>query len=117
MNCCAKGESGKHWICFHAPSYGMLEWFDPLGKLPSAYNTAFPKFINRHSCVSFIYNSRNTQSLQSITCGLHCIFFIIHRSMGYSMNEILSSIYVSDIPDECDAQVESFVQSLFSEYL
>ncbi len=74
---------GSHWIVLHVTnskveicdSYGfsVSNWF--------SYPSPLIKFLNRYTSTHAFRASPRLQSLNSYTCGLFCIYFIIYRNI------------------------------------
>ncbi len=69
--------SGKHWICFVKSNNFSVECFDSLGISSEKQNLLqqYCNFKARH----LNFNITQFQKIDSITCGLFCIYFIIER--------------------------------------
>ena len=76
---------GEHWVAFHVPKEDVLEFFDSYGQHPSKYG--FQDFIRRFSTV--IWNAVTIQSPTSNVCGQYCIYFLLKRNSGNSINCIV----------------------------
>ena len=76
---------GQHWIAIHVDGNGRGEFFDSFGRRP---NQLFERYMNEH-CISWVYNTRQLQSLISSFCGYYCIFYCMFRSRGINMNGIV----------------------------
>ncbi len=48
-------------------------------------------------CKKIVYNEKRVQGLFSNTCGAWCLFFLLYRSKGYSMNKIVKSMSDKDM--------------------
>ena len=101
-------ETGEHWIAVHVDEEGNGEYFDSYG-LPPLHD-AFENFLNRH-CKTWTWNDRQIQQLASTVCGQHCIFYLTHRYLGLSLQEI-RSFFTEDFRDN-DRIVESYVKELW----
>ena len=77
---------GQHWIAIFHPIFGNIEYFDPIGEKPS--NKEIFEFINLNE-KNYIYNSQRIQYVNSHNCGLFCIFYLILKSRGLEMTDIL----------------------------
>ena len=92
-------QPGTHWIAIFTESDGDIEFFDSYGLPPSTY----------HFSQTFTsYNTTTLQSLTSTTCGHHCIYYLFHRSLGFSLPQILRT-YTSN-PNTNDQIVTHFIR-------
>jgi hypothetical protein len=78
--------SGKHWCLVIFFNKKECEFFDPLGKRPDYYQFNHSLF---QSCSVIKFNKYPVQSLTSVNCGHHCIFFAHHRARGLEPSEIM----------------------------
>ena len=81
-------QPGRHWVVFYFPSRGPVEFFDSMGRPPDYYYRRFKRVLlnnGRH----FMYNDKRLQQQGTVTCGQYCIFYIVHRSRGWSMKRIV----------------------------
>jgi hypothetical protein len=81
------GERGLHWVVFHFPSRGPLEFFDSLGNPPEYYHRRFQNILMVNGAKYGYFDSR-IQSETSSLCGQYCIYFVLQRMKGRSMNSI-----------------------------
>jgi hypothetical protein len=67
----------KHWICFIKSDKNTIECFDSLGISSDKKDLLkrYCKFTGKH----LTFNLNQFQKLDSITCGLFCVYFIIER--------------------------------------
>ncbi len=79
-------EEGEHWTAIYIDETGRGDFFDPYG-IPPLYKT-FVNFLDKH-CVSWQYNKTRLQGLTSAVCGQYCIFFLLHRCRGLSLDTIV----------------------------
>ena len=87
VNSDAAGEPGEHWLAIYVLE--RVEFFDSFGMHPSAYSLNIP--------TALIVLKSPIQSLNSDTCGEHCILFLSRRAHGVSITSIRSS-YSSNHP-------------------
>lgn len=85
-------KQGEHWVSFYFDSPNnqklsitMPEYFDPYGLLP--LRQSFLDFMGK----PFFYSTHLIQSPLSLTCGHYAIYYIIKRSEGNSLQQIVSS--------------------------
>lgn len=97
-------QPGEHWICFYFPAIGYPEYFDSYGLAPQE---EFETFLNK----SYLYSTAFVQFPLSSACGQYCLYFILQRSKGYSMANIISSFSTNKL--ENDAMVNSIVEDSF----
>ena len=96
---------GKHWVCVFSPNSSHPEFFDSLGRAPSAYSDAIPIFLGE----KYVYNSIRLQAPNSSTCGLYCLYYLYHRLRGHTFFEILDR-FSKDL-EHNDALVIDFYRS------
>jgi len=101
---------GEHWCLILLLSKKHNEFFDPYGNSPTLYN--FDKSIF-DSVDDVIYNDTCVQGLAP-TCGHHCIFFGIHRAIGYPMEHIVKKLYSQNLCKN-DNMVFNFVKDTYGE--
>jgi len=83
---------GSHWISIYIDSSGKGEYFDPLAMpIPEG---PIQKFL-RTNCRSVSRAAVPVQGSMSSACGPHCLFFLLLRSRGLSMNRIIN-LYSKD---------------------
>lgn len=97
--------TGKHWVTFYFPSKGPDEFFDSLGKTPKDYKVAFETLLQNQ----YIMNCNQLQQSTSDTCGLYCVYYVINRCNGKTMNEIVKPFNVNK-PSYNDHYVTYFVK-------
>ncbi|PJE78540.1 hypothetical protein CI610_02510 [invertebrate metagenome] len=78
-------KQGQHWIAMYIDEKRRGEYYDPYGLSP--FHLDFINFLNRQ-CKTWIYNPVAVQHLNSLVCGQHCIYYLVHREMGMTMNDI-----------------------------
>ena len=71
-------------MTFYFPSREKGEFFDSYGHPPEYYDESF-KFETIET-----WNKRKLQSSWSEVCGQYCIFYLYHKSRGYSMSKIVN---------------------------
>ena len=101
---------GKHWVAFYFQSSHEGEFFDSYGRAPVNYSRQFVNFLNRNSS-AWNSNHKELQSLFSTVCGEYCIFYLMHRSRGVSMNTIVN-LFSSD-KHLNDEKVYGFIAKYF----
>ena len=76
---------GQHWIAMYIDKDRRGEYYDPYGIPP--FHSVFVNFLNKQ-CVVWTYNPIQVQHMNSLVCGQHCIYYLIQRSRGNSMQQI-----------------------------
>ena len=76
---------GGHWVTIHFDRNKRAEYFDSFG-LPPVF-AEFEQFMNDNSKF-WLHNKRVVQDVYSSACGHHCIFFAVHRCIGFDMGAI-----------------------------
>lgn len=87
-------EPGKHWVAFFFTEDGKGEFFDSFGMPPQHYNLDWKKWLESNS-YSWTYNRHCVQPILSATCGLHALFYLLHRCTGMTMSKI-QRLYTTD---------------------
>ena len=98
---------GEHWVAIYIDKDRRAEYFDSFGMLP-LFNE-FASFLNNNS-KSWICNKRVVQDIYSSACGFHCIFYAVHRCVGFSVGSI-ANMYTNDVVFN-DVIVEEFVRNM-----
>ena len=80
---------GRHWVVFHFPEDGPCEFFDSLGVKPEGYQTRFKQVLEDNGS-RYVFTLDRMQPMNSVTCGLYCIYFVKHRYRNISFSNILS---------------------------
>ena len=79
-------KAGEHWVAFYIPSdttISPMEYWDSYGLKPPKI---FMSFLNP----TYLRNTKFIQHPLSSTCGQYCIYYILKRYTGHSMEEIVS---------------------------
>lgn len=81
---------GSHWIALVRLDGTNYQIFDSLG-CDFDYLEKYLKFKN----AKYTYNTQAFQSENTNTCGLYCLYWLVHRMMSISLsfNELLSEIF------------------------
>ncbi len=99
---------GTHWIAIYVDEDGSVDYYDSYGKLPLAKEIkGLVKGFDR-----FNYNSKQVQSYYSSVCGQHCIFFLVKRHKGQSLDFIVNN-YFNDSLTFNDNYVKRFVEEKY----
>ena len=96
---------GTHWVAFYFPSHEKGEFFDSYGHPPEHYKSF--KFYKPE-----IWNNRKIQSSWSEVCGQYCIFYLYHKSRGYSMSKIVNMFTNNTSLNDCN--VACYVKKHFN---
>lgn len=100
---------GKHWIFIYIPSpYKPMEWFDPLGNLPSRYNSKLHDFVSRRGTFPFLANTKAVQDQTSSACGQFCLTMGDMRGRGLSFDRSMHWFQLKDLVTN-DTAVNGFV--------
>jgi hypothetical protein len=97
--------AGQHWCVVIFFNNRECEFFDPLGQRPDRYH--FHHFLFQ-KCDIIKYNKFPIQSLTSVNCGHHCIFFAHHRARGLDPREIMFFYSKNDLAFN-DQMVYTFI--------
>jgi hypothetical protein len=109
-NTATSNSKGEHWFCVVKTKKNELELFDSLGvneNKEDFYLTNL-KFKEKH----LTFNQTQFQENSSETCGLFCLYFIVHYLYNYelSFDDLLEAIFVTDC-----SKNESLVKQFFDE--
>lgn len=86
LNTDPSDKPGEHWVAVYIGE--TPEFFDSLGHSPSHYYNEFEYLlVNRGP--KYMYNAKRIQNYGSDVCGHYCIFYVVLRSMGYSLKDIV----------------------------
>ena len=98
---------GEHWVAIYIDKNRPGEYFDSFG-MSSLFNE-FVTFLDNNS-KSWTSNNRIVQDVYSSACGFHCIFYAVHRCVGFDVGSI-ANMYTNDTVFN-DAIVEEFVSKM-----
>jgi hypothetical protein len=76
---------GKHWIAFLYDD-DTLECFDSYGSSPDGYSVYLRQFMGTFYRIKV--NKKRLQSNDTAGCGQYCLFYLMCRTRGYSMDQI-----------------------------
>ena len=77
---------GTHWVCVvHQPDSDDVEYFDSFGVQPSDVVLDYMKTSGK----GVVYSDSHIQDINSVTCGYYVCYFILERSKGRPMTDIL----------------------------
>ena len=79
-------QPGTHWIVVYIDKQRRADYFDSFGMAPTVKE--IKHFLNENS-IKWIYNVEPVQEITSDACGHHCIFFAVHRCIGFDMKSIV----------------------------
>lgn len=104
------GGRGLHWVALHFPPKGPIELFDSLGNCPEYYQKRFQNILIFNG-PRYKYVDSRIQSETSTLCGHYCIYFILQRFKGRSMNDIVHDLNVFNAHAN-DRLVSDFVNAM-----
>ncbi len=87
VNTDGSGDSGAHWIGMYQDRNDVIETFDSYGKDFGSYSPHLRTLVDSFS--NCIMQSQQLQSNFSTVCGQFSMFFLLHRCLGESYEEIL----------------------------
>jgi hypothetical protein len=82
------------------------EFFDSFGMHPTVWH--FETFLNENSRY-WTHNTKRVQSFYSDACGYHCIFYAVHRCVGFDVNAIANMYTKNNVYN--DVVVKEFVRN------
>ena len=80
-------DPGEHWVAMYFPADGPAEFFDSYGSESEAYNQ-FAHYLSSNA-PSVVRSYKCLQNPLTSACGQYCIFFMIHRCHGASLQDII----------------------------
>lgn len=101
------GGPGEHWVACYFDFNGSGEYFDPYG-LPPLWHE-FDNFMEKNSWTPWTFSNTALQGDGTKTCGHHCLFYLYHRTRGYSLCDIQTMLLNSQY--NMDDIVVQFVNS------
>lgn len=78
---------GRHWVAFYLNQKNELECFDSFRKSPFTYSAYMKQFMARFSKTDI--NEKQLQSRDTNLCGQYCLFFLMCRCRGLSIDYFL----------------------------
>lgn len=105
LNTDSEAGKGEHWCAafYHGQ---QCEFFDPFGMPPEFYG--FERILRTRAARYRVHNNICVQSIASMNCGHHCLFFGFHRCRGFLLSKIIN-MYKSDDLAWNDKMVLNFV--------
>ena len=82
-------EPGEHWVAVYNDN-GQIEYFDSYGLPP--LDKRLDSFLGNN----YKYNATHLQQLFTKACGFYCVYYIFHRVMNFTMEEIITVLKRSD---------------------
>lgn len=83
---------GEHWVVFYFPEEGPNEFFDSLGHAPEFYRVHFEKNLRQ----PYYMTSNRIQDFKSDTCGLYCIYYVVNRYSGITMQTLMNAFDINN---------------------
>jgi len=102
-------QAGSHWVAFYVVSPKELEFFDSYGHSPQYFKGPLADFSFKFKHVT--YNSVPVQSNKTAVCGQYCVYYLICKCRGQSLNDIMSSFVTKNIAN--DIRVYNYVSKRF----
>lgn len=96
VNLSPSGTLGSHWILLLRSHKKCIEVFNSLGF--DNLDTLTPHFKFRFT-TEVEFNNTQVQKSTSATCGLFCVYFIVHRALNFdqSLEETMEEIFTDDL--------------------
>ena len=82
-----------HWVSVYIDHMRRGEYFDSFGMHPTVQH--FETFLN-NNCTKWLCNTMPIQDVMSDACGYHCVFYAVHRCIGFELNTIIN-MYTKDV--------------------
>lgn len=100
---------GTHWQAIFIGKDRRGEFFDSYGLPP--FVTHHINFLNK-MCISYRYNTRDLQAINSTTCGEYCVMYLLFKAHGYTMSQFVKCYFTID----CEKN-DSIVRKMFKKYI
>ena len=84
-----RSEPGEHWLAIFIDENKNAEFFDSYGNHPRYFR--LEKYLDKIGR-SWTYNDKIIQDYFSQLCGHYCIYFIIQKLKGKTLEEIFKKI-------------------------
>ena len=106
-------DAGLHWFCLLRSSQSTIECFDSLGITPSK-KIILETYCHFRGIRELEFNETPFQSLDSASCGLFVVYFIIHRmhNLDLSYQELLEEIFDDKNTENNENLVSQFCESV-----
>lgn len=78
---------GRHWVAFFFDVDGSIECFDSYGKSPNELSEYIKLYVSRFTEINI--NKKRLQNSFTAVCGQYCLYYLICRCRGISMNQTL----------------------------
>lgn len=98
-------QPGMHWVSVYIDQKRRGEYFDSFGMHPTVQH--FETFLD-NNCSKWLCNTMPVQDITSDACGYHCIFYAVHRCIGFELSSIVN-MYTNDALFN-DCIVKAFVR-------
>ena len=89
-NTSSHDERGSHWVALYINKSNELEFFDSFGYPPQFYSTSLMNFCRKLN-FPVRANNKRLQDEGSMVCGHYCLYFLLMRCRGLSMEEITTT--------------------------
>ena len=80
---------GSHWLAVYFDSQKKCTFFDSYGNKPEYFSLM--SYLQKYS-YEVEYKNQRIQAINSDTCGFYCIFFLLLKSRGFSL-EIIQKMF------------------------
>ena len=100
-------EPGTHWVAIYFSQEGKGEYLDSYGIPPLI--PGFYTFLEKNT-VSWRFNDRTLQGPHSRVCGHYCVFYMLYRCRGRSMDSVVAMF--DDDTNDNDDFVYRFISNL-----
>ena len=103
-------KAGSHWVAFYFTKDKKGEFFDSYGQSPELYTDIFKDVLQDNS-QEWTLNRRELKSMNSRVCGQYCVFYVILRCRGNSMEAVVRRFFNKKQLN--DGFVDEFVNKYF----
>lgn len=98
-------QPGSHWVTVYIDTNNKGEYFDSYGREP---NETLKNYMHKYT-TNIKHNKKCIQQPLTATCGQLCIYYLVWRSRGVPMKNIVNSLDKS----YADELVTGFINTLF----
>ena len=105
VNTHKQNQPGEHWLAVYIDSNMKIDFFDSFGRPPEEFK--LHQYLSSIS-IQINYNKKQIQSVSSSFCGYYCLFFILSKVRGMSMDKFVSMF--SENTEKNDDIINSFLE-------
>ncbi|VDI32556.1 Hypothetical predicted protein [Mytilus galloprovincialis] len=99
---------GIHWVAFHFPREGPVEFFDSFGRAPEKYRSRFRDVLVANG-PRYKFSRVRVQPEDGDSCGLYCIHFVKYRHKNFTLEDIVNELTARD-PKTIESELKNIYQ-------